>query len=151
MAQVRLPSWNGLKGYLSCLFIVYCSGKSGLIVQRGIVQRGTARSMRKSRDGYPNLTTVLRGIAMGVSLVLGSSGRHTCLLQDGQRRGEMPDRRSVWQEDTELKPGLLCGRFSLCFSFFSCLLFSMLLCWELPVGTADVFLCVCVASHIVVT
>lgn len=57
MAQVCLPSWNGLKDYLSCLFIVYCSGKSGLIVQTGIVQRGTARSMRTTRDGYPNLTT----------------------------------------------------------------------------------------------
>lgn len=93
----------------------------------------------------------LRGIARRVSLVLGSSGRHTCLLQDGQRRGEMPDRRSVWQEDGELKPRLLCGRFRLCFSSFSCLLFSMLLCCEIPVGTIDMFLCVCVASGIVVT
>lgn len=77
--------------------------------------------------------------------------RQTHLPAAGWTGGEMPDRRSVWQEDAELKTGLLCGRFRLCFHSFFCLLFSMLLRCELPGGKTDVFLCVCIASRIMVT
>lgn len=104
MAQVCLPSWNGLKGYLSCLFIVYCSGKSGLIVQTGIVQRGTARSMRTTRDGYPNLTTAgeaSQGRQLSKLLLWAVQVDPLPGQEDGWGRGKMPYRRemmmrSVW-------------------------------------------------------